>query len=342
MVFFNYCLLRNIIAILLIGLCLSGCFTKEEPILPLPPYSAKMSIYKPLNGQSYYSLRDRKVIKENSTEAWDLAFNCNQDDYTILLNTGRGMGCFNTKSKDFYQNYQNGDYPWLFDKWNGKKDNSCIGVWGDFSFENPQSYGNVYLIHLGLDLSGNPTGIVKMQISGFEDNTYDIKVGDLKGQFERHYQVTKNDSFNNVYLSFESSSVEYLEPYKNDWDFLLTSYVAHKSPSTSPLFHSVTNEFAVVDGILLNPYNHEVAQPMSHSFDDINYFIAEAYTFNDSLDFIGSKWYKWNPGSKSFNVTDRNTFVIRDEDKNYYALQFRNFSKERTTKNDLGFVFKSL
>ncbi len=342
MVFSNHHILRNTLIILFIGLSLAGCFTKEEPILPLPPYSTQVSTYKPVNGQAYYSLKNRKVVKENGTEDWDLAFSCGESDYSILLNTSRGMGCFNTNSKDFYQNYQTGDYPWRFDKWNGKKDNSCIGVWGDFSFENPQSFGNVYLVHLGLDLSGNPTGLVKMQISGFEKNQYDIKVGDLEGRYERHYQVTKNDSFNFVYLSFETSSVKHLEPYKNDWDFLITSYVKHKTPNTSSLYFSVTNEFAVVDGILLNPYRREVAQQFMYDFDDINYFKAESYSYTDSLNFIGTQWYRWNASEKNFSMTAKNTFVIRDEDKNYYAVQFRNFEKERTTKNKLGFVFKSL
>lgn len=342
MVLCNYCILRKRIVIALIPFLLIGCFTKEEPILPLPPFSTEISTYKPVNGQAYYSLKDRKIVKENATEAWDIAFSCKENDYEILLNTSRGMGCYNTNSKDFYQNYKDGDYPWRFDKWNGAKDNSCIGVWGDFSFENPQSYGNVYLVHLGLDLSGNPTGIVKMQIDGFESNTYQIKVGDLEGRYERTYQVEKNDSFNYVYLSFETSSVKHLEPYKNDWDILLTSYIAHKTPTTSSLFFSVTNEFAVIDGILLNPYNREVANQFDYSFEEVNFFIAESYTYTDSLDFIGPKWYQWNPGEKKFFITSKNTFVIRDEDKNYYALQFQKFHKERTTKNDIGFVFKSL
>ncbi|MFT5512263.1 MAG: hypothetical protein ACI8SE_000661 [Bacteroidia bacterium] len=327
---------------MLIGFCLAGCFTEEEPILPLPPYTTEISTYKPTNGQVYFSLKDKKIIKQNSIEAWDIAFSCAENNYEILLNTARGMGCFNTNSKDFYQDYKNGDYPWLFDRMNGMKNNSCIGGWGDFSFENPQSFGNVYLIHLGLDLSGNPTGIVKMQIEGFIENRYNILIGDLEGKFERHYYIEKNDSFNYAYLSFETSDVAFLEPPKNDWDFLITSYVKHKSPRTSPLFFSVTNEFAVIDGILLNPYRREIAEQFTHDFDELDFFKAEAYTYTDTLNFIGAKWYQWNAGEKKFNMSKRNTFVIRDEYKNLYALKFTKFRKERTTKNDIGFVFKSL
>jgi hypothetical protein len=325
-----------------LGLSLAGCFTEEEPILPLPPFETEISTYKPVNGQVYYSLKDQKVVKQNSTEAWDIAFSCAENDYQILLNTSRGMGCFNTNSKDFYQAYREGDYPWIFDRWNGQEGNSCIGEWGDFSFENPQSYGNVYLIHLGLDFSGNPTGVVKMRVEGFEENRYDILIGDLEGRFERHYYIEKNDSFNNVYLSFESSSVLQLEPPKDDWDFLITSYIKHKTPNISSLFFSVTNEFALVDGIFINPYNREVGRQFNYSFDALNFFNAQTYQYTDSLDFIGTKWYRWNSGNKNFRSTDKNTFVIRDSEKNYYAFQFTKFRKERTTKNDIGFIFKSL
>jgi hypothetical protein len=334
--------LKYIITISLFCLILAGCFTKEEPILPLPPSSVEISTYKPINGQTYYSLKDEKIVKQNGTEDWDLAFSCSEDDYEILLNTSRGMGCFNTNSKDFYQDYKDGDYPWVFDRWNGQSDNSCIGVWGDFSFDNPQSFGNVYLVHLGLDLSGDPTGIVKLKIESFDSNTYDILVGDLDGRYERHYRVEKNDSFNYVYLSFETSSVRHLEPYKNDWDFLITSYVEHKSPRSSSLFFSVTNEFAVVDGIIVNPYNREIARQSGENFDDINFFVAEAYDYTDTLNFIGSKWYQWHTGEKKFNISKKNTFVIRDRDRNYFALRFNSFGKVRTTQNNIGFVFKRL
>ena len=328
--------------ILLLGFCLSGCFTEEEPILPLPPFETNISTYKPINGQTYYSLKDRKVVKENGTEAWDIAFSCAEDDYQILLNTSRGMGCFNTNSKDFYQAYKEGDHPWTFDTWNGQNNNSSIGEWGDFSFENPQSYGNVYLVHLGLDLSGNPTGIVKMQIEGFEDNTYSILVGDLEGQFERHYYVQKNDSFNYVYLSFETSSVVDIEPPKNEWDFVITSFVKHKTPNISSLFFSVTNAYALVDGIFINPYKREVSRQFTFDFDALNFFNAQTYDYTDTLDFIGTQWYRWVAGQKQFDITKNNTFVIRDADKNYYAIQFTKFQKQRTTTNDVGFVFKSL
>jgi hypothetical protein len=330
----------SFISLLVFGL--SGCFTKEEPILPLPPFSNSLDSYKPENGQIYYSLKDQKVMKQNGTESWDIAFNCNENEYDILLNTSRGMGCFNTNSKDFYQDYQHGDYPWTFDKWNGQEDQSSLGIWGDFSFKNPQSFGNIYLVNLGLDLSGNTTGIVKMKVESFESNKYDILVGDLDGRFERHYIIEKNDSFNFVYLSFESSAVLHLEPHKNDWDILVTSYVAHKTTNTSSLFFSVTNEFSMVDGILINPYQREVARQFTHSFDALNFFKAEAYEYSDSLDFIGSKWYSWDAGKKRFRISAKNTFVIRDDEKNYYAIQFTSFSKERTTKNRIGFVFKSL
>lgn len=342
MVFSGNSILKKTIVILLIGFCLTGCFTEEEPILPLPPNETEISTYKPVNGQVYFSLKEGKIIKQNSIEAWNIAFSCAENKYEILLNTARGMGCFNTNSKDFYQDYQNGDYPWLYDRMNGKEGSSCIGDWGDFSFENPQSFGTVYLVHLGLDLSGNPTGIVKMKVEGFVENTYDILIGDLEGKYERHYLVEKNDSFNYAYLSFETSDVVNIEPPKNDWDMLLTSYVKHKTLNTSQLFFSVTNEYSIIDGILLNPYKREIAHEFTYGFDELNFFKAEAYPYTDTLDYIGAKWYLWNSGEKRFYMSKKNTFVIRDEDKNYYAIKFTKFRKERTTKNDVGFVFKSL
>ncbi len=321
---------------------LFGCFTDEETILPLPPYTETIVQYRPENGQVFYSLKNRSVVKQNSAETWDFAFSCKADDYTILLNSSRGMGSYNTSSKDFNAPFKVMEYPWSYDHPAGSNTGSSIGVWGDFTFDNPQSFGNVYLINLGVDLVGHNTGLVKMIINRFENNTYNVKIGDLDGKFEETYTIEKNDSFNFVYLDIVKNKVRNLEPPKNDWDILFTSYVAHKTPYSSSLFYSVSNELELVDGIVLNPFSREIAQDSISSIDDLDFLAVEALTYTDSLNLIGSNWHRWNSDSKKFEIANQNTFVIRDFDKNYYVLRLDKFRKPWPTRNETTFTFKSL
>lgn len=327
---------------LCLWLTLPSCFTEEEPIASLDPTEATISTYRPENGQVFYSLKEQKIVKEVGIREWDLAFSCSPDDYTIKLNSSRGMGVFNTTSNDFYGTYKEGDYPWVFDRPSGQKDFSAIGDWGDFSFENPQSYGDVYLINMGVDLNGYPTNVVKMKIRNFDANTYNIVIGDLDGNYERQFLIEKNDSFNYQYLSLTTESLVSVEPPKKEWDLLFTSYVKHKIPTSSPLFFSVTNELEITDGVLINPYQHEVTSSSEVTFDDLNFFDAEGYTFNDTMDYIGRSWFDWTGWVKYFIVNENNTFVIRDFDQNYYAVQFESFNKKASTRYDIRFILKSL
>ena len=331
----------NISLVLL--LVLPGCFTDEEPIQPLEPHSTELSMYRPLNGQVYYSLKERKVLKQNGVNDWDMAFNCAPGKYDILLNTARGMGSYNTQSKDFNGQYSEEDYPWTFDKCNGQEDQSCLGEWGDFDFENPQSFGDVYLVSLGIDLSGLPSGIVKLRVNGYSDNKYHILIGDLDDRYEREYIIEKNDSFNFVYLSFEKNKVLNLEPPKNDWDLLFTSYTTPKrGPKSPPLSLSVTKDHELVDGVLMNPYRREISVDTTSSFEDINFFDVEGYQYSDHTNVIGRRWYAWNPEKLEFRITRFNTFILRDDDKNFYALDFTDFRKIQTTRSSTRFIFKSL
>ena len=105
---------------------------------------------------------------------------------------------------------------------------------------------------------------------------------------------------------------------------------------------SVTNELEITDGVLINPYQHEVSASTEIDFADLNFFDAEGYTYNDTLDYIGRKWFDWTGWVKYFTVNEKNTYVVRDFDQNYYALQFKTFNKKTSTRYDIRFILKSL
>jgi len=298
---------------------------------------------RPTSGQVYYSLKEQRVVKENGVEAWDMAFSCTEGRYDILLNTARGMGSYNTHSKDFDAYYANDKYPWEFDKNDGQKNQSSLGAWGDFDFDNPQSFGDIYLISLGVDLRGEHTGIVKLRINEYSENRYSIKVGDLEGVNEREYVIERNDSFNYVYLSFEKNGVLHLEPPKNQWDLLFSPYTARRKPGkTPPLLFSVTKEHNLVDGVLLNPYHRHVAIDTISDFDDIDFFDVESYVYSDTTNTIGQRWYAWFEERLQYKVTRENTFIIKDNDKNYYAIEFESYEPIQSLLSKTTFRVKSL
>ncbi len=322
---------------------LSGCFTEEYPILPLPDEYVTLSTYRPVNGQVYYSFGSRSQVKSNSVEDWDLAFSCKEDDYSILLNSARGMSSYNTESKDFDATYHYEDYDWEYDDCSGRGTISCLGDWGDFSFDNPQSYGNVYIINMGVDLKGMPTTMIKMKIRKYTDNRYNILISDLDNNQKEEFIIPRNDSFNFVHLSLKTKEVLHLEPPKEDWDILFTSYAAPMGakeayPDAIPL----PRRYELVEGVLLNPYQRHVTLDSTGNFDNLDFFEIEGHVFNDTTNYIGRNWFNWLKPEKQYVITSDNTYIIKDEDRNYYALEFLKFSKSDINRSLTRFRFKSL
>lgn len=324
-------------------LSISSCFTDEEPIQPLPPMQGMIKTNWIDSGQIYYSLRERDIVKANGIYDWDLAFSCKKGDYTILMNSSKGMGCFNTGSKDFFGAYLEDQYPLSFDKSNGQDDQSAIGTWGDFKFENPQSYGDVYILHLGLDLLKNPIGKVKFRVNGFSNNSYSIRIGSLTNPNDYwDLPIPKNDSFNFVYLSFAKRQIKHLEPPKNEWDLLFTQYTVPIGKNIPRPIFPQYQKHELVDGILLNPYNREIARDSNAAFDDINFFKVESFDFTNRTDLIGQWWYTYSDETHMFDTSANTGYVIRDEDKNFYAIKFVKYIKNDKMGCTSRFILKNL
>ena len=329
---------------ILLGLFLTagvGCFPAEDPLLPLEPKSQTIEAHKAYDGLTYYSLRDQKIVAARSIFDWDMAFSCKDDEYTVLLNSAKGMAAYNTNSKEFDRYYPTSNYPWSFDGLAGNQ--SCIGAWGDFNYDNPQSYGNVYIINEGVDLNGFENGLVKMRIDDFSDNAYHIKIGNMNNTYQEEFTVPKNDTFNFVYLSFRDRKVKYIEPPKYDWDLLITSYAQPLKPQQiSDQFIHVYQNYWITEGVLINPNNRLVTIDSLMPFDSIGFAEANRRNYAQKLDAIGSSWYKWNQLSQRFEINPRLTYLIRDEENFYYALKFDRFRKIQSAQYDVTFVYKNL
>ncbi|MCB9262007.1 MAG: hypothetical protein H6607_06505 [Flavobacteriales bacterium] len=322
----------------------SSCFTEEERIQPLPDSEQSLSLYRPFNGQIYYSLQHRKVVKQNPTLDWDLAFSCHPDKYTILLNYTKGMAAFNTQSSDFYKIYNEPEYPWVFEQFSTEEAQTSIGVWGDFSFENPQSFGQVYIINMGYGLNGEWLGMKKIKVKTFSEKGYTISFADMDNSNEKSIEVAKNDSFNFVYVSFfYPKTILHLEPSKDEWDLLFTTYCDSIKPQkTHPLYlQHLDKSFELAEGVLLNPHQRKIIQDSLITFNQIDFFKIEPLIFDYQPNYIGRTWYVWDSRTLKYRI-DPNCFIIKDEEKNYYAVEFTNFGKTDFNRFSFNFRFKNL
>jgi hypothetical protein len=309
---------------------------------PIEPDIIELQMSLKERGQIFYDLKNKKATSYNSIYSWDLAFDCRKKEFNIIVNYAKGMGAYNTGEKSFSFKYPSKDYPWTYDDPCGDLNLTCIGRWGDFNFDNPQSFENVYILHLGFDEGGNAIGLKKFKIHGFTDQHYLIEYADLDNSNAQTFFIPKNPGYNFTYFTMtENGSLVNVEPPKTDWDIMITPYI-DSAKYSSPFSTKISPDLALVEGILHNRHLREVAVDTIASFEAISYFDIDRLEFKRNINNIGSRWRWWDKNRETFFMSKENKYVIRDDNEEYYALEFIKFQKITTTTSTLQFKVKNL
>lgn len=309
---------------------LSSCFKEDDPV---PPYqspggvSSNVANIGPYYGdQLYYDLETDSFIKTVNRESWDLAFQCGDNEYHIFTNLAKRMSVANSGVTDFSAVTSSSGLTFRFDRSEGYIDSLAIGEWGVFSGGNAVSNNYVYVVDRGITTLGNNIGKVKMQMIGLVGGTYQIRFANLDGTNDHLVSVTKNPDYNFVHINFNGSgSVVNVEPDKYDWDLLFTQYTARVTQIST----NITEDYSV-NGVLINPYQVEVAKDFSKPFVDINYNDLTTYTYSALSDAIGYDWKYFDFDLSAYVIEPNRTYIIRSVEGAYYKLRFTSFT------NDLG------
>lgn len=315
------------LVLILSVIMLSGCFGKDE-ILPITA-SERIEIQDSSLGpmQLFYSLKERRVIAKNSIYAWDLAFDCRNGKFSVRINGAKGMSICKTGSFDFNTDFSAFKGQFFTDGGN-HPDETAIGSWGDFSFSNPQGFGQVYLIDRGLFEQGRPIGFKKMIIKGFKDSAYHIQFANPDGTEFYYKTISTKNGGRYVYFTFEEGgNMVDVEPGPDDWDLLIT-------PFTDTLTHfkylftlGYDNSKAVYDGVLLNSFSREIGIDSFRTFEDVNFRHLEEYRYSSNMQVIGKKFWYWDDVYDDYAVKSVPTFILRDNKELYYKFRFSGFRR---------------
>ena len=334
--------MKRVIYIAIFVLSLSSCFKDDKVVIDNSAVMVELESLHDFNGQIFFSLKDRKVVKQNGIYDWDMAFDCREEKFNIILNSAKGMAAYNTEVKNFDRRFEVSLYPWQYDHPCGDLDQTCIGEWGDFSFNSPQSFNEVYLINLGVRGQKTPLGFRKMQLIGFEDESYIFRFAELNGKDEYYDTIPKNPDYNFVYFSFQDSgSIVSIEPPKEDWDLLIGPYVDRMD--TLGIYDiALDDKFAIYDGVSQNRYLHDVSMDTLKNIDELNYFDMEHFEWSSYTNLIGNSWRKWESKDTAYRMVRPRTYVVRSKEEEYYILNFLEYSKPEQFISRYRFEFKSL
>jgi len=333
--------MRKIFMLLIVfPLLFSSCFKEDERITPhdrgnkisviIPITAIEDNQVKLYKNQVYFRLSDSAIVSSNHKTSWDLAFDATENGCRIWLNTANFMLAGETATTNPTEVNSATGLTMLFDPSSGNPDSTVLKNWIQFS-ENDTSYSQkVYVIDRGYDEAGNLLGYRKIKFDSLVNGRYYFTYSNLNNTALTQAIVQKEQGYNKVYYSFQSSEQIQVEPLQNDYDLLFTQY-------TTLLFTNEGEPYPyLVTGVLLNPFETETAFETAFHFDEIDQAVAENLSYTRQMDRIGYNWKDVEgdveSGVVNYVVNPNWTYIIRTQNGDLYKMRFVSFYNNQGVK----------
>ena len=309
-----------VFVILITPLFLISCFEEDKRVAPYP---GKIStIDKDIEiFQSYFDLEQDTVIKSDSSNLWQLGFECGSDGWHIITNSGDNWFLYNTGQNDI--NYT-GKIPaglyGLYDVPSEYPDSTAVGDW----LSNPQdgftSKKNVYLLGRlgGLDY----TDIRKIVFLEVDSQQYSFYYKEENNGYSDTINIPKTDSSSFIYYSFTKKKVLNLEPDKTSWDIVFGPYF-----DLATLFNQTIPY--LVRGVMLNTWQTTAVIDSVDDYYAISFETIANFELKPQRDAIGYRWkdvvVNQGSGSSDYSINMKYNYLIRTSSGNYYKLRFLDY-----------------
>lgn len=323
----SYIKLKQVGILLMFLPFLTSCIDQKEDPIPFVPLSTQVvELGENYQNKVYYSLENKKVVKMADPYAWDLAFDCSNNGFKILVNSANKASVAKEVGKKFETLFNFPDsslpeYP------RDNNENSSIGHWGQFISNDPISYGHIYLIGRGTRISdGKILAPKKMVINSCSNGVYSITYANLDNSNIRDVKISKSGNANFVYFSMEENKIIEQEPDKSLWEIEFTRYTAEVLPNFPYL----------VNGILFNPSKaiSVFVDSTSVSFDKpITKQNLFDFNYTPSIDAIGYDWktIDFQAVNATYKIKERMYFIKMESDQ-FYKLKFVDFYRAANGK----------
>jgi hypothetical protein len=327
------------IAILLL---LSSCFEPDETLPKSKILDKTIHLNTAKNQAAYLSLSELSRSYDSTGSDWHLRFENETNNWGIFLNTLSRVAIYNTKSTYFDSINESFDLKpieWQFDISTSEGLTPAIGDWGDFSFNNPKSFKNVYLVSWPGELSRK---VYKLQILDAKNDSYHFRYGTLNGSLDQTIWLQKDEQYRFGYFSFKSNQIsKEIEPKKNRWDvcftFLSDSLSKHKN---LPYLPTLEAEIGLYQGILLNDKLSQAAVDTLLSLEETDFFYAKNLPYQKQKELY-SLFYSWDQDLRKITVNTKLILYLTDGSR-YYAIRATKFTQSQDGTFTTEFNIKQL
>lgn len=306
----KYRILPSLIVAAYLGLLLTGCEKKEQPIT-LPPKGnaipGRVNIGADYATQVFYDIESNSVVKTSLYQSWDLAFETGKTGYHVWMNGGKQIFLSNTHQTEFAPIDASGITSWAFDDPSGNPDSTAMRDWLD---QATGSKKEVYVVKLA------DNDYRQIRMVSVNDSAYTMEWADQNATYIHSITLPKDDAYSYTYFSFENGMVT-PDPPKDSWDIVFTRY--------RHIYRDLDNMAYYVNGALLNPNHTSAARDSVDVFENIDTKVAGTLAQSSARDAIGFEWKKYNFNDGRYVVNKNYNFVIHTRNGQVYKLHFLDF-----------------
>lgn len=332
---------QKIILLILLVTVFTSCFKDDERVTPydrgdriidtIPLTQITDGSIQLYLNQAYYSLNNSIVVSINEKKSFDLAFDASENGSRIYLNTASFMLAGKSDQTDLETVNSAAGLDMIYDPSSGNPDSTAIGDWLIVEEADTTYSKLVYVIDRGYDEAGNLLGLKKIRFDSLIGDSYYFTYSNLNNTDKVSAEVTKQNGFNKVYFSFEDGGKQVQpEPQKETYDLLFTQY-------TTLLFTNDGDPYPyLVTGVLLNPYQTEVAFDSTMAFEEVDLSMAMNMNYSAQHDRIGYNWKDVEgdveSGIVNYILKPEFNFIIQNNNGQYFKLRFVGFYNRQGVK----------
>jgi hypothetical protein len=278
----------------------------------------------------YYSFNSG-VIKKVDKTVWDIAFSVPLQSATILINESAGVELFCVGDTNDWNSVDTSKINMLSPRYNNKSDWSKGAFnqyslapynfgWGTYNMGVHNVYGDsIYVIML---TNGSCKKLAIKERIGSSD-TYVIRMADPNGANEEILSFSPKTFSNKnfIHYSLVTGNMMVVEPDKNTWDLLFTTYIAKVPAGTT-----YTNYYVM--GILASQ-DVEVAKVTG--IDPAAAVLSDTTAgFNSQADLIGWDWKTYDQTAGEYSMVPNTCYFVRQSGGSIYKIYFTGFKGSST------------
>lgn len=311
---------------------LAGCRKEEDALEPILTDTinlndlygnrfAEASMGVDYEFQAYFSLVNNQLVGTFDKFAWDIALT-NDDEPQLLLNSSIINLRIAEAGDDWDAPIDPASLEWKYDLPGRQPEDLAIG----------SNWNQVLVVDRGVDASGVARGMKKFVLQATE-NGYTLTVAELDGSNEQSFTAVPDDQYNFTAWSFDTGNTV-VEPPKDTWDIVFTSYLFVFDPINEPNPYQVT-------GALLNMNARQGARFDDTPFESITADAATIAQLTTQQDVIGYDWKEFD-FDLGFIIIENRSYVVKCADEALFALSFTGFYDEDGNRGTPAFIYRRL